>query len=232
MMPGRRLTADQITELRARRADGIGEAVLAESFGISRATVSRYTAGDLRIIRRRPLTDDALLERARQLSPVDRLFSDAVEHLTAPRPPLLPVVPAPATWEPACMEPEDLEAWRSGRILGCQDCTTEYSDAMREVGRCNGVPGQLLEGAIHNDDQEAPMDEPTTTKRIDVALTTPCGRCAHEPVCGIKAGLDALTALPVPMPRLDRALTVVLGGSVSCDHFLRQPATGRPRKTA
>jgi hypothetical protein len=71
-MPGRRLSEREIADVRARRAEGIGEGVIAESFGISRATVSRYTAGDSRIVHRpRPTTSELLFARVPAPQPVD-----------------------------------------------------------------------------------------------------------------------------------------------------------------
>ena len=47
------------------------------------------------------------------------------------------------SWEPACMEPDELEEYRAGRARGCQDCTSDFAAAMAREGRCNGIPGDI-----------------------------------------------------------------------------------------
>lgn len=83
MSRGRRLGAQEVAEVRARAADGISDVVIAEAFGINRATVARYThdivrprkAGGLAVAEApdTAAVDERLLERARALSPVDRI---------------------------------------------------------------------------------------------------------------------------------------------------------------
>ncbi len=54
---------------------------------------------------------------------------------------------------PACMTPDELALWNEaaaylrnwgGRATldPCADCTVAFSDEMRALGRCNGIPGE------------------------------------------------------------------------------------------
>lgn len=47
------------------------------------------------------------------------------------------------SWEPACMEPDELERYHAGQAGGCADCTVAFSQQMAALGRCNGIPGEL-----------------------------------------------------------------------------------------
>lgn len=53
-----------------------------------------------------------------------------------------------AAWEPACMEPDELELYRAGRARGCQDCTSDFAALMAREGRCNGIPGDIAHETI------------------------------------------------------------------------------------
>jgi hypothetical protein len=41
------------------------------------------------------------------------------------------------SWQPACLDPDELQQWQKGRIGDCQDCLGLFRKAMREQGRCN-----------------------------------------------------------------------------------------------
>jgi hypothetical protein len=103
---------------------------------------------------------------------------------------------------------------------------------MRAIGRCNGIPGDVLAGAIEEDN----MDEPTPIgRRVATDLTLPCGTCAHSDVCRIKPTLSDLLRLAVALPVLDPAIGVDLSASVSCSHYSKGRKTGtdeaRPKRS-
>jgi len=137
-----------------------------------------------------------------------------------------------AAWEPLCMEPEEWVEWQAmnSRAISheqrsdrpCADCPLGYAADMRAAGRCNGSPGGVEEDEV-SDVAERPRLM-AVGRELPVALGLPCPRCAHKPVCSIRAVVEArLESLPVQLPILDPAITVVLTAAVTCGHFMKAP---------
>lgn len=126
-------------------------------------------------------------------------------------------------WTPHCMSPEEFELWSAanasitatGSRVGrpCADCPVAYAADMRLIGRCNGTPGHEADG----------MDE------TPVALSLPCGGCAHVAVCRIRPTLDGLAQARIAMTEVDAAVTVRVSAEVECSHFRKAPkSAGAP----
>lgn len=231
---GRKLTPGEVNELRALAAAGISDVVIATGMGLNRATIARFTTDVVR-----PRTKTAGLPHV----------EDLVAEQLADASPILGVDPG---WEPACMDAPELEDWRRGKSRGCIDCTIEYSDQMKLINRCNGIPGPLLEGALPREEEpmtdglrstittgraeipsvpgqrETPAIVVPAGREIPIALGLPCGNCIHNEVCAIKATLDRLDTVPVVLPKLHAALRVELSADVECSFFKR--ATRGPGK--
>lgn len=122
------------------------------------------------------------------------------------------------------MEPDELEDWRAGTVPACEACPVSFSDQMRPLGRCNGIPGESLEGIVVE-------PEPASRYRnrpVEIALLAPCDDCLHEPICALKAILAIQSAKArVAAPEFDPAFSVTLTARVDCSHFL--PLPGRRR---
>lgn len=141
--------------------------------------------------------------------------------------PRKPPPPALDGWVAACMEPDEWDTWQRlnprnapGGMARrpCADCPVEFARDMRAIGRCNGTPNAALH--ISSDEEEDPV-----TKSIDVAVTAPCGTCAHAPICSIRRGLEELSVLEAALPELDAAITIRLGAVVDCRYYLKAKAT-------
>jgi hypothetical protein len=119
------------------------------------------------------------------------------------------------------MEPDELAEWRAGFTTACIDCPVAFAEAQRSIGRCNGVPGELLAGAVTEEEPvEAPV-QPDPGIRVAVTLEAPCGRCEKADVCSLRPAVEALTDLPVLVPVLDRRVGLELAGSVTCSAFVK-----------
>ncbi len=118
------------------------------------------------------------------------------------------------------MTPEEFEDWRrvpAGHGLPadpCDDCTLGFAADMRAIGRCDGRPGGAQE-----DDEPLLAREGRTMTTIRANVTAPCGRCIHREVCGRRAALDELGAVPVDMERLPDGVTASLAVAIECDAF-------------
>ena len=115
----------------------------------------------------------------------------------------------------------------------CVDCPLGHAAEMRALGRCNGTPAGVEVDEI---EEETTMDQPAagraverlrvdeaTQTRVKVAVSAPCGTCAHAPVCGLRETLVALTGVVVRLPKLDEAIGIRLEASATCGHHLRRP---------
>lgn len=141
------------------------------------------------------------------------------------------------------MEPDELVEWRAGTVPGCVDCPVSFSDEMRAVGRCNGIPGEVMAGAVvaepepvlaaarprvvrAADDLTGPRFKPAD-RRVEILVMAPCPDCLHEPICALKAILEQQTAPgKVPTLVLNETFSVTsLTARLECDFFL--PAWGR-----
>lgn len=147
------------------------------------------------------------------------------------------LVIVPPGFRPACMAPDEHEAWiemnrrtATARAVAvarpCADCTLGFAAEMRAVGRCNGSPGG---------EEEEPMEpEPIDVRlhrRVPVSLSAPpCASCAHEPVCALRAALEGLTEIPVAAPPMPDGLRITLTAAVECAHFLRDRSSPTPAK--
>ena len=131
-----------------------------------------------------------------------------------------------AAWAPLCMEPGDWKHWqrtnpRFGGGAGfaprpCADCPLGFAAEMRAEGKCNGTPGWQPPA---DDYEEAQVGDTVTVSNVQISA--PCGTCAHREVCSIRRTLGSLDEVDVTMPKPDPALTVVLGMTVECSHYLR-----------
>lgn len=103
----------------------------------------------------------------------------------------------PVGFEPACMEPEELEEYRAGRILGCRDCTIAFSDQQRARGRCNGIPGELLDPTMAALAAEEGLmtDQPTQLRRREP--TSPRVSALQELAAAAEAAAMTQQALDV-----------------------------------
>lgn len=116
---------------------------------------------------------------------------------------------------PACMEPDELEAWSEtnrrmsvGRAVSpCDDCSLGFAIDMRREGRCNGRPGGVEE------------DEEMTEVRV--VLKVPCETCSHAPVCRLKEQLEAIAGVDVALPLIDKVIAVSLQADASCGHYAK-----------
>lgn len=136
-------------------------------------------------------------------------------------------------WRADCMDDAEWAEWLAKNPLmpdaemaarPCDDCPLGFAVEMREIGMCNGTPA-----GVDDEEVDAMVEQQRDTgsgpriipggQEVRVTLEAPCARCLHEPVCAIKRQIDAVESLPVTLPRFDRALTVVLGGTVDCGHF-------------
>lgn len=148
-------------------------------------------------------------------------------------------------WTPACMEPGELADWERlnhtamsmRAALPCADCLPSFAAEMRAEGRCNGTPRGTEEPMLDDRDElarrqiaavrggEARLAQVREAKpdAVELVLETPCGTCAHAPVCARKRLLDAIGDVPVRMPELEDGLVLTLHAVVECDQYLRAP---------
>lgn len=130
------------------------------------------------------------------------------------------------TWAPLCMDAEDWRHWKrmnprlstasENADRPCKDCPADFAAEMRAQGKCNGTPGWRPPA---DDIEEAEVGDTVTVS--NVVVSAPCGGCAHQEVCAIRRTLGSLEEVDVAMPKPDPALTVVLGMTVECSHYLR-----------
>lgn len=134
-------------------------------------------------------------------------------------------------WAPLCMEPDEWNHWRRTNPSNpmaarpCTDCPAGFAAEMRAEGKCNGTPGWRPPA---DDYEEAEVGD--TVSVSNVQISAPCGTCAHQEVCAIRRTLGGLEEVDVSMPKPDPALTVVLGLTVECSHYLRTSKGGRPKR--
>jgi hypothetical protein len=89
---------------------------------------------------------------------------------------------------------------------------------MRAIGRCNGIPGEVLAGSV----EEEPMEEPTPIgRKVATEVAVPCGTCVHADICRIRPALTELARLSVALPVLDPAIGVDLAATVSCSFYAK-----------
>lgn len=143
--------------------------------------------------------------------------------------------PIGQAWLPACMDAEELARWSKApaghvlSILPWHDCLVGFAAEMRVVGRCNGTPGGVEE------DEEMDQPEPaaprglTITRRVQLDVSAPpCGSCAHEPVCALRAAFEGMATVETSAPPLPDGLRLALVATVECGHFLRNRAKPAP----
>jgi hypothetical protein len=157
-------------------------------------------------------------------------------------------------WSPACMEPDELAAWEqmNRRVAGgnqaqipCSDCLPAFSAEMHRAispeyphGRCNGTP----RGGQEVDEMDGYRAEPekvpapshvflpvAPVSRVSLGVSAPpCGSCAHEPVCALRAAFEGMATVETAAPPLPAGLRLSLTASVECSHFLRDKAKPAP----
>jgi hypothetical protein len=146
------------------------------------------------------------------------------------------------------MDAEELARWQemNGRAAAnraarpCADCPLGYAVEMRALGRCNGTPGGVEEdtemGTFDYTGPERPQPEPkeapralTMTRRVELEVAAPpCGSCAHEPVCALRAAFEGMATVETSAPPLPDGLRLTLTASVECAHYLRDRAKPAP----
>jgi hypothetical protein len=158
----------------------------------------------------------------------------------------MPARPVTQAWTPACMEPDELAGWqeKDARVrstggsadLPCSDCLPAFSDEMHKAkspeypqGRCNGMPkgGQEVDAM----DQPAPIAARglTIPRRVQLEVSAPpCGSCAHEPICALRAAFESMATVETSAPPLPAGLRLALVATVECSHFLRDKAKPAP----
>lgn len=125
-------------------------------------------------------------------------------------------------WAPLCMEPDEWQHWQATNPSNamaarpCTDCPIGFAAEQRALGKCNGTPGWRPPADDH---EEAEVGDTVTVSNVQISA--PCGTCAHAPVCAIRRTIGGLEEVDVTMPKPDQALTVVLGLTVECAHYLR-----------
>jgi hypothetical protein len=73
----------------------------------------------------------------------------------------------------------------------------------------------------------------TTSRRQALEVTSPpCGSCAHDPVCALRAAFEGMTSIGVDALSVPSGLRLALVATVSCDHFLRDRARPAPASAA
>ena len=153
--------------------------------------------------------------------------------------------PLAQAWIPACMDADELAAWEqmNRRVAGgnqaqipCSDCLPAFSAEMHRAispeyphGRCNGTP----RGGQEVDDMDQPAPTATRgltiTRRVALEVTAPpCGSCAHEPVCALRAAFEGMATVETSAPPLPAGLRLALVATVECSHFLRDRAKPAP----
>jgi hypothetical protein len=158
-------------------------------------------------------------------------------------------------WSPACMDADELAGWdemnrrtQGGRAqLPCADCLVGFAAEMRAVGRCNGTPGGVEEDedmgtfdyttpdvvtvvpTLEAATAAGPKPLHTHAARVELALTAPpCGSCAHEPICALRAAFEGMATVETSAPPLPDGLRLALVATVECSHFLRDKAKPAP----
>lgn len=195
MTRGMTVTAPVADQVRRLAADGRPRSVIAMVTGVTPRSVSQILAGRL---------------QGRPLTPREQFDEDQRTG-----------------WAPACMGPDEWADWRAanpftGRMheqvaRPCEDCLLGFAADMRAEGRCNGTPG-----GAPGDDEEETMDQSIDLPvRALVAVTAPCGGCAHTAVCRIRPELEAIKAAQVALPRVD-GVRVSVAATVECEHFARE----------
>jgi hypothetical protein len=131
-------------------------------------------------------------------------------------------------WAPLCMEQGDWAHWQRMNpsisdlaARPCSDCPVGFAAEMRAEGKCNGTPGWRPPADDH---EEADVGDTITVSKV--TISAPCGSCAHREVCAIRRTLGGLEEADVTIPKPDPALTIALGISVECSHYLRARNTG------
>jgi hypothetical protein len=154
---------------------------------------------------------------------------------------------AAVTWNPACMDEAERTEWEAAnaRIKNlyagtrqadrpCTDCTLGFAADMRAVGRCNGTPGGVEEEEPMEDTRTLALIESASTTKVGIAVSAPCGSCAHAPVCRLRGAVEALAKATIPVPKLEPGLAVELRGAIACEWFAKAKATPstdpRPRR--
>lgn len=191
------VTAPQAQEVRRLRAAGLRPREIAAGTGVGLRVVANILAGRT---------------AGRPVSARERFEEDG----------------RTGRWAPSCMDAEEWADWRArnpthipGTVARpCEDCLLGFAADMRALGRCNGTPGGA---AVDEEIEEEPMDQVSAPAgfRVEVAVEAPCPRCEKADVCGLRASVEGLRALPVMAPRLDPRIGLALAGTVSCSAFVK-----------
>jgi hypothetical protein len=159
----------------------------------------------------------------------------------------------PVAWTPLCFDADELAGWHlfndrakgHGRATPCADCLPGFAaDMHAEIssehpqGRCNGAPHGVQEDeemGTFSFDASAGQHEPAPPKaippsrRVELEVAAPpCGSCAHEPVCALRAAFEGMATVETSAPPLPDGLRLSLIASVECSHFLRDRAKPAP----
>lgn len=148
-------------------------------------------------------------------------------------------------WRAACMDDDEWALWVAKNPVGlssqmiadrpCHDCPTSFALEMRALGRCNGSPRG--EETKRSDEMHETTPTPAAviagapgrpSTGVALELVAPCPTCVHAPVCGLREKLERVKGAEVVMPRLPDALTVVVRGDVTCEHYTATPKPKRP----
>jgi len=144
------------------------------------------------------------------------------------------------------MDPDEWALWeRANRSLSSpfdraarpsDDCPLGHAADMRALGRCNGTPGGVDEEETMDDTRTIARIESAATTKVGIALSAPCGPCAHAPVCRLRESVEAMARTTVPVPKLETGLAVELRGTIACEWFAKAKAApaaageARPRR--
>jgi hypothetical protein len=136
----------------------------------------------------------------------------------------------PPSWEPACLEPDELELWRERDrgIPPCHSCPLAFAAEQRAIGRCNGQPS----GADDEDEEDQVNVGDIgvggqVTQERQIELIAPCPSCLHREVCGLKEKLESAGEADVTMARLPDELQIVLQARVDCSFYARDKSVGK-----
>lgn len=143
-------------------------------------------------------------------------------------------VEPPPSWEPACMEPDELELFRAGRARGCVDCTQDFAALMAREGRCNGIPGDIARldiipfvADLEGPDSRSPILRPDGSRR-------PYRPAIRKELLTVEAPNPRPTRLPVPdaSPRVDALRELAAAAEEAADAQLGADRAGSTLATA
>ena len=238
-----------LLDIRQHPADGVS--AIARRLDLHKSTTSRILA---QLIASGLVVDEDgtyLLGSALAVAPV--IYRDGPTVFVAgkagkprmaqrrPEPPRRQWHPPTSDWTPLCMSANELADWQGSNdrtpdcgglraVSPCTDCTLGYAAEMRELDKCNGVPG-----GVEEDDEPAPspaMEVVRMSTSVRTIVTAPCGSCMHEVVCSRRASIADLDAADVEIETLAPGLSVALSATVECDAYLRAKGSNTHAKAA